>query len=66
MKLKPATKAIAAGTTATLKLGVPRRVRKAAKSALRQGRKVEASLAITVVDAGGTRWTKHRTVRLRL
>ncbi len=66
LKLKTANKTIAAGTSATMKLRVPKRVRKAAKTALKQGRKVKAKLAITIVDAAGTRTVKRRTVKLRL
>jgi hypothetical protein len=65
-KLKTAKRAIAAGVRATLRLRVPRPLRRAAKRALKQDRKVRAKLTITVVDAAGSRGAKHRTVRLRL
>ena len=65
-KLKAASKTIAARNIATLRLALPKKARRAVRRALRKSEQVRAKLAIAVVDAVGTRRTKHRTVRLRL
>jgi hypothetical protein len=64
-KLKKATKSIAGGGKAKLKLKLSKKARKAAKRALRRHRKVKAKVRVTVTDAAGNKASENRTIRLK-
>jgi hypothetical protein len=63
-RLKRATTAIAAGESAKLRLAVPRKTRRAARRALRNGKRVRAKLTVVTTDAAGNESRSRRTVRL--
>jgi hypothetical protein len=64
-RLKPATKRIARGRTARLKLKFSKRALKAVRGALRKRKKVSARVTVTVSDAAGNGTTQRRTIRLK-
>ena len=61
-----ASRFVARGTKATLKLKVPRAALKATKRALRARKKIKASIKLTARDGAGNLATAKRTVKLRL
>ena len=63
-RLKRTTTSIAAGESAKLRLAVPRKTRRAARRALRRGKRVRAKLTVVTSDAAGNRSKTRRTVRL--
>ena len=64
-RLTPATKQIAAGGKATLKLKLKRSALAAIGRALKAGKGVSAKVTLTAKDAAGNVTTKRRTVRLK-
>jgi hypothetical protein len=62
--LKEASASIAAGGTATLRLGLARRARAAATASLKAGGAVRAKLSVAARDAAGNSTTARRTVGL--
>ena len=64
-KLRPATKKIAAGGKAKLKLKFAKKTLKAVKRALAKRKKLKAKLTVTANDVGGNSTTKKQTVRLK-
>ena len=65
-RLRKATKRVPAGGKRKLRLKVPRKVRRAARNALRQGSKVRARIKVTVRGATGISSSTRRTVKLKL
>jgi RTX calcium-binding nonapeptide repeat (4 copies) len=64
-KLRAATKQIAQGAKATLKLKLAKRALTAIRRALRRGKKVSAKLTVTANDARGNVNVEQRTIRLK-
>jgi hypothetical protein len=63
--LPAAARAVPPGTKRTLKLRLAKRVHRAARRALRKGRRVRAKISVRVADAAGNAGTLKRTVRIR-
>jgi hypothetical protein len=64
LKLRSATAQIAAGSKATLKLGLSAKTLKAVKKALSRRAKVSAKIAVKTVDAAGNSSSRTRAVKL--
>ena len=64
--LRKAKRSIAAGRSATLKLALSKKARRAIRRALRNGRKVRATITVVVRDAAGNRSAERRKVKLTL
>lgn len=64
-KLKKVTRSLAAGQTAKLKLKLGKKVRGAAKRALRRGKRVTAEIKVTAKDSAGNSATKNLNVRIK-
>jgi Bacterial Ig domain len=64
-RVTPATKELAGGAKATLKLKLRRTVLAAIGRALRRGKKVSAKVTVTARDAAGNVTTKRRSIRLK-
>lgn len=64
LKLRSATAQIAAGSKATLKLGLSANTLKAVKKALSRRAKVSAKITVRTVDAAGNGSSRTRTVKL--
>ena len=64
LKLRSATAQIAAGSKATLKLGLSAKTLKAVRKALSRRAKVSAKITVRTVDAAGNSSSRTRTVRL--
>jgi ribosomal 50S subunit-recycling heat shock protein len=64
-KLRPATKKLAKGGKAKLKLRVPKPARAAIRNALAHHRKVRAKIVVRVTDKAGNARTTRRTIKLR-
>jgi TolB protein len=65
LKLVPAEAQVGAGQTATLKLKLKKKARKAATEALKSGAKVTAKLKATATDASGNASTAKRKIKLK-
>lgn len=65
LKLVPDEAQVAAGQTATLKLKLKKKARKAATRALKSGAKVTAKLKATATDAAGNASTAKRKIKLK-
>jgi hypothetical protein len=63
VSLTPATRRVAAGATAQLRLKAGLALRRAARRAQRRGRRIRATIAVTAIDAAGNRTRATRTVR---
>jgi len=64
-KLRSATKQVAKGRTATLKLTLKRDALRAIGRALKKGKRASAKVTVTAKDAAGNFTTKRRTIRLK-
>jgi hypothetical protein len=64
-RFKPATKQIASGAKATLKLKLKRSPLSAIGRALKAGKRVSAKVTVTAKDAAGNVTTKQRTIKLK-
>lgn len=64
-RLGPVSAAIARGARATLALKLSKRARAAVRRALASGRRVRATLTLTVTDAAGNRAQAKRAIRQR-
>ena len=64
LKLRSATAQIAAGSKATLKLGLSAKTLKAVKKALARRAKVSAKITVRTVDAAGNSSSRTRAVKL--
>jgi lysophospholipase L1-like esterase len=64
-KLRSATKQIAKGARATLKLRLQEKALTAIGRALGRGKRVTATVTVTARDAAGNATTKRRTIRLK-
>ena len=64
-KLRPATKKLAAGAKAQLKLKFAARTFKAVKRALKKRKKIKAKIKITATDLGGKATSLKRTIKLK-
>ena len=65
LKLTPATKQIAKGRTATLKLTLKPKVLTAIRRALNARKRLAAKVTVTAKDAAGNLTTKSRTIKLK-
>jgi hypothetical protein len=64
-KLKAVTVNVFVGATMTIRVKLPKKALKAARRALRRGKKVKAKLTVTARDRAGNRAAERRSVRLR-
>lgn len=64
--LKPVTKSIPKGGSATLKLKLPKQLRASVRRALNAGRKVTVKIGVVVADAAGNRRASGYRVKLKL
>jgi hypothetical protein len=64
-RLAPVSAGVVQGKRATLALKLPKRARAAVRKALAKGRRVSATVTVTVVDAAGNATHSKRTIRLR-
>jgi hypothetical protein len=64
-RLRPATKRVAAGRKANLRVRVPKKALAAIRGALQHQSKVTAKLAVRVKDKAGNARTRRRSVKLR-
>jgi hypothetical protein len=64
-RLKPVSAKVAAGKTVTIRVKLSKQVLKAARRAIKRGKKVSAKLTILAKDAAGNRKAEKRSVRLR-
>lgn len=65
LRLKSATKQIARGGKATLKLRLGKKTARAVKRALRKRRPVRARVSVGVKDAAGNGAREKRTIRVK-
>ena len=65
-KLRRASLPITKGSKARLRLKLSKTARRAAKRALRKGRRIAVKIKVTVRDSAGNTTTKRRTIRLKL
>lgn len=64
-RLAPVSAGVVQGKRATLALKLSKRARAAVRKALAKGRRVNATVTVTVVDAAGNATRSKRTIRLR-
>ena len=65
-KLRPVSVNATAGKTVTILVKLPKQALKAARGALKRGKRVKASLTIIANDAAGNKKAEKRSVRLRI
>ena len=64
-KLRPATKKLATGAKAKLKLKLAGRTFQAVKRAVRKRKRIKAKVTVTATDLGGRTTTRKRTIKLK-